>query len=28
VYGVAAGVRRAAGVIAGLTGAGVDKPKS
>jgi len=26
-YGVAAGVRRAAGVIAGLTGAGGDKPK-
>jgi hypothetical protein len=28
VYGVAAGVRRAAGVIAGLTGAGGDKPKA
>lgn len=26
-YGVAAGVRRAAGVIAGLTGAGGDKPR-
>ncbi|MEX2225796.1 MAG: hypothetical protein WEB52_05030 [Dehalococcoidia bacterium] len=26
-YGVAAGVRRAASVIAGLTGAGGDKPK-
>lgn len=26
-YGVAAGVRRAAGVIAGLTGASGDKPK-
>jgi hypothetical protein len=26
-YGVVAGVRRAAGVIAGLTGAGGDKPK-
>jgi len=28
VNGVAAGVRRAAGVIAGLTGAGGDKPKA
>jgi hypothetical protein len=28
VYGVVAGVRRAAGVIAGLTGAGGDKPKA
>lgn len=27
-YGVVAGVRRAAGVIAGLTGAGGDKPKA
>ena len=26
-YGVVAGVRRAAGVLAGLTGAGGDKPK-
>lgn len=26
-YGVVAGVRRAAGVLAGLTGAGNDKPK-
>jgi hypothetical protein len=27
-YGVVAGVRRAAGVIAGLTGAGGDKPRA
>lgn len=27
-YGVVAGVRRAAGVLAGLTGAGGDKPKA
>lgn len=27
-YGIAAGVRRAAGVIAGLTGAGGDRPKT
>jgi hypothetical protein len=27
-YGVVAGVRRAAGVLAGLTGAGGDKPKT